>query len=95
MPWYQFIDDELDVCDPDSYLLLDIAPETENGPFLYAIFADEIPNDPLRRPDLDGTPGLLYYIIRAYKTGKGQPYSIAPPVPLEVRMSQTKAKQNI
>jgi len=92
MPWYQFIDDDMDVLDPTSYTLLDKAPETEDGPYLNAIFADEIPGDPDRKPDLDGTPGLLYYIIRAYKTGKGQPYSVAPPVPLEVRMSDTKAK---
>ena len=93
MPWYHFTDDELDVCDPDSYTILDKAPECEDGPYLNAIFADEIPNDPLRRPDLDGTPGLLYYMIRAFKSGKGQPYSIAPPVPLEVRMSDKKAKR--
>jgi len=92
MPWYQFIDDEMDVCDPESYKLLDKAPETENGPYLNAIFADEIPGDPNRRPDIDGTPGLLYYLIRAYKTGIGQPFSVAPPVPLEVRMSDQKAK---
>jgi hypothetical protein len=91
MPWYQLIDDNLDVCDPDSYTLLEKAPDTEDGLYLNAIFADEIPDDPKRRPDIDGTPGLLYYMIRAFKTGKGQPYSIAPPVPLEVRMSETKA----
>lgn len=94
MPWYQFLDDDLDVCNPDSYKILDKAPEYEDGPYLHAIFADEIPNDEERRPDIDGTPGLLYYIIRAYKTGKGQPYSISPPVPLEVKMSSVKAKNN-
>jgi len=93
MPWYQFIDDDLDVCDPDSYIILDKAPETEDGPYLSAIFADELPNDPQRRPDIDGTPGLLYYLVRAYKTSKGQPYSSTPPVPLEVRMSEKKAKK--
>jgi hypothetical protein len=92
MPWYQYIDDELDVCDPESYKIIDRAPDTENGTFLNAIFADEIPNDPQRRPDIDGTPGLLYYLVRAYKTSKGQPYSEFPPVPLEVRMSNTKAR---
>ena len=91
MPWYRFIDDELDVCDPESYEILDKTPECEDGPFLHAIFADEILDDPLRRPDIDGSPGLLYYMVRAYKTGKGQPYSISPPVPLEVRMSKEKA----
>jgi len=93
MPWYHYIDDELDVCDPDSYTILDKAPETEDGLFLNAIFADEIPDDPQRRPDIDGTPGLLYYLVRAFKTRKGQPYSISPPVPLEVRMSDTKARR--
>ena len=93
MPWYKFIDDELDVCDPESYTLLDKEPSTENGQYLNAIFADELPNDPQNRPDIDGTPGLLYYLVRAYKTGKGQPYSENPPVPLEVRMSDTKAKK--
>ena len=96
MPWYKFMDDDLDVCDPDSYEVLDKAPDTEDGPYLNAIFADEIPDDPLRRPDLDGTPGLFYYLIRAFKSGKGQPYSTNPPVPLEVRMStvRSRAKAN-
>jgi hypothetical protein len=93
MPWYQYLDDDLDVCDPDSYLLIAEAPTSENGKYLNAIFADEIPNDPQRRPDLDGTPGLFYYLIRAFKTGKGQPYSEFPPVPLEVRMSDQKASK--
>jgi len=92
MPWYKFIDDSLDVCDPDSYSIIEKAPETEDGPYLSAIFADEIPGDPERHPDLDGTPGLFYYMVRAFKTAKGQPYSEFPPVPLEVRMSATKAQ---
>lgn len=93
MPWYQLIDDDMDVCDPDSYKILDKAPDCEDGPYLCAIFADEYPNDPERRPDIDGTPGLLYYMVRAFKSGKGQPYSIAPPVPLDVRMSSIKAQK--
>lgn len=91
MPWYQFINNELDICDPDSYQVLEKAPETVNGPYLSAIFADELPDDPERRPDLEGTPGLLFYIIRALAKGKGQPSSNFPPVPLEVRMSATPA----
>jgi len=93
MPWYQLIDDDLDVCDPDSYRILDKAPECQDGPYLNAIFADEILNDPERRPDIDGTPGLLYYMVRAFKTHKGQPFSIYPPVPLDVRMSDIKMKR--
>lgn len=95
MPWYQFINNELDICNPDSYKVLDHAPETVDGPFLAAIFADEIPNDPDRKPDLDGTPGLLFYIIRALAKGKGQPVSVFPPVPLEVRMSETPASGTV
>ena len=91
MPWYQFINNEMDICDPDSYEVLENAPETTDGPYLAAIFADEIPNDPERRPDLEGTPGLLFYLIRALAKGKGQPFSNFPPVPLEVRMSSTPA----
>jgi len=83
----------MDPCDPESYIMLDKTPESADGPFLYAIFADEYPNDPQRRPDIDGTPGLLYYMVRALKSGIGQPYSIAPPVPLEVRMSESKVKR--
>lgn len=94
MPWYHFIDDEMDPCDPDSYVIVEKAPESEDGPYLHAIFADEVINDPYRRPDLDSTPGLLYYMIRAFKSSKGQPFSISPPVPLEVRMSMQKAKRD-
>ena len=92
MPWYQFINNEFDICDPESYEVLDKAPDTVDGPYLAAIFADEIPNDPLRRPDLEGTPGLLFYIIRALANGKGQPFSDFPPVPLEVRMAEEPAQ---
>lgn len=91
MPWYQFINNELDICDPDSYQILDKAPTCEDGAYLCAIFADEIPDDPERRPDLDSTPGLLFFIIRALARKKGQPFSVSPPVPLEVRMSDTPA----
>jgi len=91
MPWYQFINNEMDICDSDSYEVLDRAPETADGPYLAAIFADEIPNDPERRPDIEGTPGLMFYIIRALARGKGQPVSVFPPVPLEVRMSPRPA----
>jgi len=91
MPWYQLINNELDICDPDSYQILDKAPDTVDGPYLNAIFADEIPDDPERRPDIEGTPGLLFYIIRALARGKGQPNSTFPPVPLEVRMSYIPA----
>jgi|GEM_PF-3481883 len=91
MPWYQFINNELDICDPDSYYILEKAPATADGSYLAAIFADEIPNDPEQRPDLEGTPGLLFYIIRALAKGKGQPVSNFPPVPLEVRMSEMPA----
>lgn len=91
MPWYQFINNELDICDADSYQILNEAPDTVDGPYLAAIFADEIPDDPQRRPDIEGTPGLLFYIIRALARGKGQPYSTFPPVPLEVRMSTIPA----
>lgn len=94
MPWYRYTDNDLDICDADSYSILEKAPETIDGPYLSAIFADEIPNDPERRPDLEGTPGLLFYIIRALAKGKGQPYSEFPPVPLEVRMSKFPASQN-
>lgn len=91
MPWYQFINNELDICDPDSYQILEKAPTCVDGKYLCAIFADEIPEDPERRPDLDSTPGLLFYIIRALAKGKGQPVSVAPPIPLEVRMSDIPA----
>ena len=91
MPWYQFINNDLDICDPDSYRVLDKAPNTVDGQYLAAIYADEMPNDPERRPDIEGTPGLLFYIIRALAKSKGQPYSTFPPVPLEVRMSTIKA----
>ena len=95
MPWYKFINNDLDICDPDSYTIMEKAPDTADGPFLSAIFADEIPGDPQRRPDLEGTPGLLIYIIRALAKGKGQPYSTFPPVPLEVRMSTKEANGQI
>jgi hypothetical protein len=91
MPWYKLIDNNLDICDAESYSILDRAPETQDGPYLAAIFADEVLNDPDRKPDLEGTPGLLFYIIRALATGKGQPFSNFPPVPLEVRMSSKPA----
>jgi hypothetical protein len=95
MPWYQFINNDLDICDPNSYKLLDQAPTSVDGPYLSAIFADEIPNDPERKPDLEGTPGLLFYIIRSLAKGKGQPVSLFPPVPLEVRMSEFPASGSI
>ena len=91
MPWYQFIDNEMDICDPDSYLILEKAPDTVDGPYLAAIFADEILGDPEKRPDIEGTPGLLFYIIRALAKKKGQPSSKFPPIPLEVRMSAIPA----
>lgn len=87
MPWYKLTSNELDLCDSNSYTILDKAPDCVDGPYLYAIFADEILEDPERRPDIEGTPGLLFYIIRALASGKGQPSSTFPPVPLEVRMS--------
>ncbi|MET1056748.1 MAG: hypothetical protein ABWY16_15675 [Pedobacter sp.] len=93
MPWYQFINNDMDICDSDSYQILEKAPDTVDGPYLAAIFADEIPGDPERRPDLDGTPGLLFYIIRALAKRKGQPFSHFPPVPLEVRMSEVPANE--
>ncbi|CAM4422775.1 hypothetical protein SAMN06265348_1184 [Pedobacter westerhofensis] len=86
MPWYKLINNELDICNPDSYIIVDKAPECVDGPYLCAIFADEIPEDIERRPDIEGTPGLLFYIIRALASGKGQPSSTFPPVPIEVRM---------
>ncbi|WP_316841424.1 hypothetical protein [Pedobacter gandavensis] len=95
MPWYQLINNELDICSPESYKILDTVPETVDGPYLSAVFADEIPNDPDRKPDLEGTPGLLFYIIRALARGKGQPVSMFPPVPLEVRMSMLPASGRI
>lgn len=98
MPWYQFINNDLDIINPDSYQILESAPECVNGPYLCAIFADEIPDDAEHRPDIEGTPGLLIYIIRALARSKGQPHNTFPPVPLEVRMSQYPAngipKQN-
>lgn len=95
MPWYQFINNDMDICSPESYRILDHIPATTDGPYLHAIFADELPDDPERRPDLEGTPGLLFYIIRALAKGKGQPASIFPPVPLEVRMSSHPATESI
>lgn len=91
MPWYKFKNNELDIVNPDSYIILEKAPTCVDGPYLCAIFADEIPEDPERRPDIEGTPGLLFYIIRALAKGKGQPHSTFPPVPLEVRMSDQPA----
>lgn len=91
MPWYQFINNELDICSPDSYHILDKAPTCIDGLYLCAIFADEIPDDPERRPDIEGTPGLLFYIIRSLAKSKGQPSNTFPPVPLEVRMSDQPA----
>ena len=81
----------MDICDADSYIRLEKAPDTVDGPYLDAIFADEMQDDPEHRPDIEGTPGLLFYIIRALAKGKGQPVSNFPPVPLEVRMSSTPA----
>lgn len=95
MPWYQFVNNDLDICNPENYKILTAAPETVDGPYLSAIFADEMPNDPDRKPDLEGTPGLLFYIIRALAKGKGQPVSVFPPVPLEVRMSMLPASGTI
>jgi len=86
MPWYQLINNDFDLCNPDSYEILEREPLCTDGIYLCAIFADERPNDPERKPDIEGTPGLLFYIIRALARGKGQPYSTFPPVPLEVRM---------
>lgn len=91
MPWYQLINNDLDLCSPESYKLLDKAPDCIDGEYLNSIFADEIPDDPERRPDIEGTPGLLFYMIRALAKKKGQPSSNFPPVPLEVRMSNTPA----
>ena len=91
MPWYQLISNDLDMCDSDSYRILDKEPDCADGPYLHAIFADEIPEDPERRPDIEGTPGLLFYMIRALAKGKGQPSPTFPPVPLEVRMSNEPA----
>jgi hypothetical protein len=87
MPWYKLINNKLDICDASSYKILEKAPDCVDGPYLYAIFADEIADDPERKPDIEGTPGLLFYIIRALASSKGQPSSTFPPVPLEVRMS--------
>ncbi|WP_442587846.1 hypothetical protein ACSBL2_17520 [Pedobacter sp. AW31-3R] len=87
MPWYKFINNELDIINPDNYEILETVPDCVDGPYLCAIFADEIPDDPERRPDIEGTPGLLIYIIRALTRKKGQPSNTFPPVPLEVRMS--------
>lgn len=95
MPWYQFINNDLDICSPDSYRILDKAPTSVDGLYLCAIFADEIPDDPERRPDIEGTPGLLFYIIRALAKSKGQPSNTFPPVPLEVRMSDQPASGTI
>lgn len=81
----------MDFCDPNSYEILEKAPAAVDGRYLHAIFADEIPDDPDRKPDIEGTPGLLFYIVRALAKGKGQPVSIFPPVPLEVRMSDEPA----
>lgn len=95
MPWYKYINNELDICDPESYEIIEKAPDCQDGPYLCAIFADELPDDPQKRPDLDSTPGLLFYIIRALARKKGQPFSISPPVPLEVRMSDSPASGEI
>ena len=94
MPWYKLINNQLDMCNPESYSILEKAPDCIDGPYLCAIFADEIPEDIERKPDIEGTPGLLFYIIRALATGKGQPSSTFPPVPIEVRMSSTAADDN-
>lgn len=94
MPWYRFINNDLDIINPDSYKILEKAPDCVDGPYLCAIFADEIPDDPERRPDIEGTPGLLIYIIRALARSKGQPSNTFPPVPLEVRMSVEPATGN-
>lgn len=94
MPWYNLINNEMDICAPESYQILEKAPTCVNGQYLCAIFADEIPDDPERKPDIEGTPGLLFYIIRALANKKGQPSSTFPPVPLEVRMSDQPADGN-
>lgn len=93
MPWYRLINNELDICNPESYGILKAAPSCVDGPYLYAIFADELPEDPDHKPDIEGTPGLLFYIVRALASGKGQPYSTFPPVPLEVRMSEKRTEK--
>ena len=95
MPWYLFINNDLDLCSPDSYTMLEKAPDTVDGQYLNAIFADEIPDDPEHRPDIEGTPGLLFYMVRALAKQKGQPASDFPPVPLEVRMSPIPASGQI
>lgn len=94
MPWYQLINNDFDICDPDSYKILENTPTCIDGQYLCAIFADEIPDDENHRPDIEGTPGLLFYLIRALAKGKGQPSSTFPPVPLEVRMSNHPASGN-
>lgn len=91
MPWYRLIDNDLDFVNSDSYELTEKEPDCTDGIYLCAIFADERPNDPDRKPDIEGTPGLLFYMIRALARGKGQPFSKFPPVPLEVRMSDKPA----
>ena len=95
MPWYKFINHDLDICNADSYKVLEDAPDCLDGPYLCAIFADEIPEDILRRPDIEGTPGLLFYIIRALASGKGQPSGTFPPVPIEVRMGMEPANDSV
>ncbi len=95
MPWYLLIDDEMDVCDPDSYVVSDHIPDCEAGPYLHAIFAEEYDNDPNKRPNIDGTPGLLYYLIRAIKSGRDQPSSILLTLPIEVKMSSVKANNKV
>lgn len=95
MPWFQLINNDLDLCNSDSYTMLEKAPDTVDGQYLNAIFADELPDDPEHRPDIEGTPGLLFYMIRALAKGKGQPASDFPPVPLEVRMSPYPANGTI
>ena len=95
MPWYQFINNDLDIINPDSYIVLDQTPTCLDGPYLCAIYADEIPDDPERRPDIEGTPGLLIYIIRALARSRAQPSGTFPPVPIEVRMSNEPANGEI
>jgi hypothetical protein len=95
MPWYELINNDLDLCSSDSYRILEKAPDCVDGPYLNAIFADELPEDPERKPDIEGTPGLLFYMIRALARGKGQPFSEFPPVPLEVRMSTSPASGSL
>jgi hypothetical protein len=91
MPWFYLKDNTMDLCNPENYRIAEIPPSSVDGLYLNAIFADEIPEDPDLKPDIEGTPGLMFYIIRALATSKGQPHSTFPPVPLEVRMSNKPA----